>query len=105
MGSQRQDDFINLERRRDREVSLHTMHASRSHSRGGSHVSQEQNARAMHNESELLPILMFPLMMKRMLAIDKGQEPHPVSLSPIMRSTITNEGIKARLAEAWVTTL
>ena len=84
---------------------MHTMHTSRSHSRGGSHVSQEQNARAMHNESELLPILMFPLMMKRMLAIDEGQEPHPVSLSPTMRSTIMNEGIRARLAEAWVTML
>ena len=48
---------------------------------------------------------MFPLMMKRMLAIDEGQEPHPVSLSPTMRSTIMNEGIRAHLAEAWVTML
>ena len=54
----------------------------------------------MHGESELPPILMFPLMMKRVLVIDEGQEPYPVSLSPTMRSTITNEGIKARLAEA-----
>ena len=59
----------------------------------------------MHSESELPPILMFPLMMKRMLAIDEGQEPHPVSLSPTMRSTIMNEGIRARLTEAWQTTL
>ena len=54
MGSQRQDDFLNLERRRDREVSVHTMHTSRSHSRGGSHVSQEQNAGAMQLEIDHL---------------------------------------------------
>ena len=41
MGSQRQDDFLNLERRRDWEVSVHTTYTSGSHSRGGSHVSQE----------------------------------------------------------------
>ena len=59
----------------------------------------------MHGESELPPILMFPLMMKRMLAINEGQEPQLVSLSPTMRSTIMNEGIRARLTEAWQTTL
>ena len=59
----------------------------------------------MHGESELPPILMFPLMMERMLAINEGQEPQLVSLSPTMRSTIMNEGIRARLTEAWQTTL
>ena len=54
IGSQRQDDFLNLERRRGRKVSMHTMHTSRSHSRGGSHVSQEQNARAMQLEIDHL---------------------------------------------------
>ena len=43
VGSQRQDQFVNLERRRDREFnrtpSVHTTHTSRSHSRIGSHVS------------------------------------------------------------------
>ena len=28
IGSQRQDHFVNLERRRDREVSVHTTHTS-----------------------------------------------------------------------------
>ena len=46
-GSQRQDDFLNLEREKDREryrkSSAHTTHRSRSHSRVGSHVSQRQN--------------------------------------------------------------
>ena len=39
MGSRQQDDFLNLDRRRDREGSAHTTHASKSHSRVGSHVS------------------------------------------------------------------
>ena len=39
MGSQRQDDFLNLERKRDQEGSMHTTHTSKSHSRVGSHVS------------------------------------------------------------------
>ena len=47
MGSQQQDDFLNLERMRDREGSVHTTRTSRSHSQFGSHVSQEQNNRAM----------------------------------------------------------
>ena len=59
----------------------------------------------MHGESELPLTLAFPLMMERMLVIDKDQEPHLVSLSPTMRSTITNVGIRARLAKAWEMTL
>ena len=30
MGSQQQDDFLNLKRKRDREGSMHTTHTSRS---------------------------------------------------------------------------
>ena len=45
--SQQQDDFLNLECERDREKyregSMHTTHTSRSHSRGGSHISQRQD--------------------------------------------------------------
>ena len=47
-GSQRQNDFLNLEREKDheryRKSSVHTTHRSRSHSRVGSHVSQRQNS-------------------------------------------------------------
>ena len=47
-GSQRQDDFLNLEQERDRERyregSVHTTHTSKSHSRVRSHVSQRQNS-------------------------------------------------------------
>ena len=59
----------------------------------------------MHGESEPPPILMCPLMMERMLVIGEGQEPHPASLSSTRRSTITNVGIRARLARAWEMTL
>ena len=54
-GSQRQDDFLNLEQERDREKyregSVQTSHTCRSHSRVGSHVSQKQNSnKAMQHE-------------------------------------------------------
>ena len=39
IGSQRQDHFVNLERRRDREISVHTTHTSRSH------LSYEKNTK------------------------------------------------------------
>ena len=52
--SQQQDDFLNLERRKDREGSVHTTHTSRSHSWVGSHISQEQNNRAMQLEIDQL---------------------------------------------------
>ena len=47
----------------------------------------------MHDESELPPTLMFPLVMRETLAIGQGQEPCPVSISPMTRSTIMNVGI------------
>ena len=59
----------------------------------------------MHGESEPPPTLMFPLMMDRILVIDEGQKPHLASLSPTVRSTITNVGIGARLTKAWEMTL
>ena len=59
----------------------------------------------MHGESKPPPTLTFPLMIERMLVINKGQEPHIASLSPTMRSAITNVGIRVRLAKAWEMTL
>ena len=50
MEFQHQDHFLNLERRRDREGSVHTTHTSRSQSQSGSHVSYEKNATAMQLE-------------------------------------------------------
>ena len=50
VGSQREDQFLNLERRRDREVSVHTMRTSRSQSRSGSQLFHEENTRSMQLE-------------------------------------------------------
>jgi len=55
----------------------------------------------MHGESGLPSILMYPLMMKGMLATILGQEPHPVSLCFMMRSATMNVDIKVRLVKAW----
>jgi len=52
--SQHQDQFFNLERMRDREVSVHTTHTSRSQSRGGSYISHEENTRSMQLEIDRL---------------------------------------------------
>ena len=59
----------------------------------------------MHGESKPPPTLTVPLMMEKILVIDEGQKPHLVNLSPMVRSTITNEGIEAHLAKAWEITL
>ena len=50
IGSQHQDHFRKLERKRDQEGSANTTHTSKSQSRGKSHVSQEENAIAMQRE-------------------------------------------------------
>jgi len=52
--SQREDHFVNLKQRRDREGSVYTTHTSGSHSRGGSHLFQEKNTRAMQQEIDHL---------------------------------------------------
>ena len=58
VGSQREDQFINLERRRDREVnqtsSLHIGHTSRSHFGTGSHVSHREETRNLKLEIDHL---------------------------------------------------
>lgn len=54
VGSQRHDQFLNLEWRRDREVCVHTTYTSRSQSRGGSHPSHKENTRSMQLEIDHL---------------------------------------------------
>ena len=53
-GSQHQDDFLNLERRRDRQGSVHTVHTGESQSRTGSHVFHAKNTKAMQQEIDHL---------------------------------------------------
>ena len=54
IGFQHQDQFLNLERRRDCEVSVHTTHTSKSQSLGNSYISHEENTRNMQLEIDHL---------------------------------------------------
>jgi len=54
MGSQREDPFVNLEQRKDWKVSVHTTHTSRSQSQNGSHLSHEEDTRALQLEIDHL---------------------------------------------------
>ena len=54
MGSQHEDHFVNLEQRMDREVSVNTTHTSKSQSQNGSHLSHEEDTRALQLEIDHL---------------------------------------------------
>jgi len=61
IGSQRENHFVNLERRRDRQhtpsimvESYHTKRTKRSHSRTRSHVSHDQETRKLQQEIDRL---------------------------------------------------
>ena len=54
VGSQHQDHFLNLERMRDHEVSVHTTHTSWSHSRTGSYVLHGEETRNIQLEIDHL---------------------------------------------------
>ena len=54
IGSQRQDQFLNLEWRRDQKVNGYTTHTGGSQSQGGSHLSHEENTRSMQLEIDRL---------------------------------------------------
>ena len=52
--SQHGDPFLNLERRNDREGSVHTTHTDRSQPQGGSHISHAENNKNMQLEIDQL---------------------------------------------------
>ena len=54
MGSQRQDHFLNLKQKRDREVSVHTTHTGWSHFISRSHVSYREDTRNLQLEIDHL---------------------------------------------------
>ena len=55
----------------------------------------------MNNRSELCPTQNSLLGVKRMIAIDAGQELHPVSHSRMIRTITIRAEIGAHLPEAW----
>ena len=93
---------------------MHTIHTSRSQSQNESHLSHEENAKAMQLEIDHLKRKLcheqrrqtpfnsdFSFEMKRMVVIDLDQRLLPVSLSCMMRiSTISTE-IGTHLPKAW----
>ena len=113
MGSQREDHFLNLERRRDREVSVHTTHTNRSQSRSRSHISNEKDTKPCslrltvceggydtNDGAKLLQILTFLLMMIRMVVTGPSKGLLPVSFSRVMRTIIMSAKIGAHLAKS-----
>ena len=53
-GSQHNNSIANPQTRGDHEVSMHTMHISKSQSRGKSHISHAKNERDMQREIDEL---------------------------------------------------
>ena len=118
VGSQRQDQFLNLERRRDRKVSVHTAHTSRSQSWGRSYISHEENTRSMQLEIDHFHKRLrhewwrgTPLDSDPSFDDDRdgSYKPRsrttPANLFRVMRITIMSARIGARLAKAWETML
>ena len=54
IGSQRQNPFVNLERRRDQEGSVNSVRTGKSQSWRKGHLSQEENTRALQLEVDQL---------------------------------------------------
>ena len=115
-GFQRQDNFLNLERERDRdkhrEGSVHTTHTTKSHSRVRSHISQKQDDnKTLQQEIDDLkrnyvvcnrgvPLLVQILVMKGTTIIGKGQELHQVKPFLMRKSTTIKEDTKVRPVKA-----
>ena len=117
-GSQRQDNFLNLEQEKDRERyregSVCTTHTSGSHSRVGSHVSQRQDSnKALQQEIDDLKKKLRRAQRKRSpsgsdtSSNNEGDNNYrqrlrtpPSETFLIKKSTTINAGIKARLVKA-----
>ena len=56
----------------------------------------------MHRGGGLLPVLTYPLMMKRMAIIGRDQELLQMRPSLMKTGTIIDENTRAHLVKAWV---
>ena len=113
MGSQNQDHFVNLEQRRDREVSVHTTDTSRSQFRSGSYLSHEESTRAMQWVIDHLKRKLHHERRRRAPSnsdFSSGNEEDGsynlglellVNPSRVMSITTVSVGVGARLAKAW----
>ena len=88
---------------------MHTTHTSRSHSRGGSHLSHEKNTKAMQLEIDHLKRSLHHEQQKRAPSnSDFSSDNEKVSsyrrrsrTPPMMRTTITSVEIEIHLRKAW----
>ena len=114
MGFQREDHFVNLERKKDWEGSVHTTHISRSHSWGGSHLFYVKNTKAMQLEIDHLKRSLRHERQRRTPSnsdfsfdgeedgsFDADQGLLLVSLSHMMRTTVMSAETKIHLPKAW----
>ena len=115
--SQRQDNFLNLEREKDqdkqREGSVNTSHTSRSRSKGKYHASHKRNDRkALQQEIDDLKKKLRRAQQKRPSpgsdtsdeednAYRGDQEPLQVKPFPMRKSNLANAATKAHLTKAW----
>ena len=113
VGSQRHDHFVNLERRRDREVSVHTTHTNRSHSWTGSHLSNGENTRNLQPEIDHLQRKLCCKQRRESpsssgSSFDGDSNYRPRLRTPpsesfffIIKSIIISEGVGAQPTGAW----
>ena len=112
--SQLRYGFLNLEREWDWEEyrggSVRTTHTSKSHSRGGSHVSQ----REIYDLKKKLRRVQRKWSSSSSdgsfndeddASYSQGQELHPANLSPTMKSVTIGKNIRAHLVKVWEMTL
>ena len=114
MAFQCENPFANLERRRDREGSVHVTHTRKATLKWG--VTSLKNniikpckgkstslrrSYAMHNENELPPRLIPPLMMRRIAVIDIDQGLTLANPSHMKKSIMVNADAKAPFTEDW----
>ena len=107
MGSQYQDHFLNLERMRDCEVSVHTIHTSRSHYRSESHMSHGEDTKNLQLEVDHLRRKLRHKQRRRTLSSSKSQSDDDDSYRPRSRTppsesfsynenAIIGKGVEAR---------
>ena len=111
MGSQCQDHFLNLERMRDCEVSVHTIHTSRSHYRSGSHMSHGEDTKNLQLEVDHLRRKLRHKQRRKTPSSSESQSDDDDSYRPRSRTppnksfsynenAIIGKGVEARLIGA-----
>ena len=105
IGSQCQDQLLNLERKRDREVSVHTTHTSRSQSQRGSHISHEKNTKSLQLEINRLRRRLRRERQRRTPSYFDPSSKDEEDGICTMKIVTTSGGVKVRHTKVWAMTL